>query len=166
MKLKEIKLAGFKTFVDPTTIKVDAQLAAIVGPNGCGKSNVTESIKWVLGSSSAKELRGGTMEDVIFYGSDTRQPVSRASVELFFYNSEGMAPQAWASYAEISVKRVIEKEIGSSYYINNTQVRRKDVADLFLGTGLGAKGYAIIGQNTVSQIIEAKPEELKNFLLT
>ena len=164
MKLKEIKLAGFKTFVDPTTIKVDAQLAAIVGPNGCGKSNVTESIKWVLGSSSAKELRGGTMEDVIFYGSDTRQRVSRASAELFFDNSEGMAPQAWASYAEISVKRVIEKEKGSSYYINNTQVRRKDVADLFLGTGLGAKGYAIIGQNTVSQIIEAKPEELKNFL--
>ncbi len=164
MKLKEIKLAGFKTFVDPTTIKVDAQLACIVGPNGCGKSNVTESIKWVLGSSSAKELRGGTMEDVIFYGSDTRQAVSRASAELFFDNSEGMAPQAWASYAEISVKRVIEKEKGSSYYINNTQVRRKDVADLFLGTGLGAKGYAIIGQNTVSQIIEAKPEELKNFL--
>jgi len=164
LKLKEIKLAGFKTFVDPTTIKVDAQLAAIVGPNGCGKSNITESIKWVLGSSSAKELRGGTMEDVIFYGSDTRQPVSRASAELFFDNSEGMAPQAWASYAEISVKRVIEKEKGSSYYINNTQVRRKDVADLFLGTGLGAKGYAIIGQNTVSQIIEAKPEELKNFL--
>tara|TARA_B110000261_G_scaffold120541_1_gene134482 strand:- start:65 stop:3568 length:3504 start_codon:yes stop_codon:yes gene_type:complete len=164
LKLKEIKLAGFKTFVDPTTIKVDAQLACIVGPNGCGKSNVTESIKWVLGSSSAKELRGGTMEDVIFYGSDTRQAVSRASAELFFDNSEGMAPQAWASYAEISVKRVIEKEKGSSYYINNTQVRRKDVADLFLGTGLGAKGYAIIGQNTVSQIIEAKPEELKNFL--
>ena len=164
MKLKQIKLAGFKTFVDPTTIKVDAQLAGIVGPNGCGKSNVTESVKWVLGSSSAKELRGGTMEDVIFYGSDTRQAISRASVELFFDNSEGIAPQAWASYAEISVKRIIEKEKGSSYFINNTQVRRKDVADLFLGTGLGAKGYAIIGQNTVSQIIEAKPEELKNFL--
>jgi chromosome segregation protein len=164
LKLKQIKLAGFKTFVDPTTIKVDSQLAGIVGPNGCGKSNVTESIKWVLGSSSAKELRGGTMEDVIFYGSDTRQPISRASVELFFDNAQGMAPQAWSSYAEISVKRVIEKEKGSSYFINNTQVRRKDVADLFLGTGLGAKGYAIIGQNTVSQIIEAKPEELKNFL--
>jgi len=164
LKLKQIKLAGFKTFVDPTTIKVDAQLASIVGPNGCGKSNVTESVKWVLGSSSAKELRGGTMEDVIFYGSDTRQPISRASVELFFDNSEGMAPQAWASYAEISVKRIIEKEKGSSYFINNSQVRRKDVADLFLGTGLGSKGYAIIGQNTVSQIIEAKPEELKNFL--
>ena len=126
MKLKQIKLAGFKTFVDPTTIKVDAQLAGIVGPNGCGKSNVTESVKWVLGSSSAKELRGGTMEDVIFYGSDTRQAISRASVELFFDNSEGIAPQAWASYAEISVKRIIEKEKGSSYFINNTQVRRKD----------------------------------------
>ena len=162
MKLKQIKLAGFKTFVDPTTIKVDAQLASIVGQNGCGKSNVTESVKWVLGSSSAKELRGGTMEDVIFYGSDSRQAISRASVELFFDNSEGMAPQAWASYAEISVKRIMEK--GSTYFINNSQVRRKDVADLFLGTGLGSKGYAIIGQNTVSQIIEAKPEELKNFL--
>ena len=164
MKLRQIKLAGFKTFVDQTTIKLDGQLAGIVGPNGCGKSNIMESVKWVLGSSSAKEMRGESMESVIFNGTDTRQPIGRASVELFFDNSEGSAPAEWASYAEISVKRVIEKDKGSTYLINNTTVRRKDVADLFLGTGLGAKGYAIIGQNTVSQIVEAKPEELKNYL--
>ena len=164
MKLRQIKLAGFKTFVDQTTIKLDGQLAGIVGPNGCGKSNIMESVKWVLGSSSAKEMRGESMESVIFDGTDTRQPIGRASVELFFDNSEGIAPAEWSSYAEISVKRVIEREKGSTYLINNTVVRRKDVADLFLGTGLGAKGYAIIGQNTISQIVEAKPEELKNYL--
>ena len=164
MKLRQIKLAGFKTFVDQTTIKLDGQLAGIVGPNGCGKSNIMESVKWVLGSSSAKEMRGESMESVIFNGTDTRQPIGRASVELFFDNSEGKTPAEWASYAEISVKRVIEKDKGSTYLINNTAVRRKDVADLFLGTGLGAKGYAIIGQNTISQIVEAKPEELKNYL--
>lgn len=164
MKLRQIKLAGFKTFVDQTTIKLDGQLAGIVGPNGCGKSNIMESVKWVLGSSSAKEMRGDSMESVIFNGTDDRQPIGRASVELFFDNSKGTAPAEWASYAEISVKRIIEKDKGSTYLINNTTVRRKDVADLFLGTGLGAKGYAIIGQNTVSQIVEAKPEELKNYL--
>jgi chromosome segregation protein len=164
LKLRQIKLAGFKTFVDQTTIKLDGQLAGIVGPNGCGKSNIMESVKWVLGSSSAKEMRGESMESVIFDGTDTRQPIGRASVELFFDNSEGIAPAEWSSYAEISVKRVIEREKGSTYLINNTVVRRKDVADLFLGTGLGAKGYAIIGQNTISQIVEAKPEELKNYL--
>jgi chromosome segregation protein len=164
LKLRQIKLAGFKTFVDPTTIRLDGQLAGIVGPNGCGKSNIMESVKWVLGSSSAKEMRGESMESVIFSGTDSRQPIGRASVELFFDNSLGQAPNEWAKYAEISVKRVIEKEKGSTYYINNTAVRRKDVADLFLGTGLGSHGYAIIGQNTVSQIVEAKPEELKNYL--
>ena len=164
MKLRQIKLAGFKTFVDPTTIKLDGQLAGIVGPNGCGKSNIMESVKWVLGSSSAKDMRGESMDSVIFNGTDTRQAIGRASVELVFDNSNGAAPAEWASYAEISVKRIIEKEKGSTYQINNTTVRRKDVADLFLGTGLGARGYAIIGQNTVSQIVEAKPEELKNYL--
>ncbi|MEL0105118.1 MAG: AAA family ATPase, partial [Methylophilaceae bacterium] len=164
MKLRQIKLAGFKTFVDPTTIRLDGQLAGIVGPNGCGKSNIMESVKWVLGSSSAKEMRGESMDSVIFSGTDSREPIGRASVELFFDNSLGQAPNEWAKYAEISVKRVIEKEKGSTYYINNTAVRRKDVADLFLGTGLGSHGYAIIGQNTVSQIVEAKPEELKNYL--
>ena len=164
MKLRQIKLAGFKTFVDPTNILVDGQLAGIVGPNGCGKSNIMESVKWVLGASSAKELRGESMDDVIFSGTDSRQALSRASVELIFDNRLGQAPAEWSSYSEISVKRVIEKDKGSTYLINNTAVRRKDVADLFLGTGLGTRGYAIIGQNTISQIVEAKPEELKSFL--
>ena len=164
MKLKQIKLAGFKSFVDPTTIKFNDKLSAIVGPNGCGKSNIAEAVKWVLGSSSAKELRGSTMEDVIFYGSETRQAVSRANVELIFDNTESRAPEEWSKYAEISVKRIIEKEKGSTYLINNTVVRRKDVADLFLGTGLGSKGYAIIAQNSITQIIEAKPEDLRGFL--
>ena len=164
MKLKQIKLAGFKSFVDPTTIKFNDKLGAIVGPNGCGKSNIAEAVKWVLGSSSAKELRGSTMEDVIFYGSETRQAVSRANVELIFDNTESRAPEEWSKYAEISVKRIIEKEKGSTYLINNTVVRRKDVADLFLGTGLGSKGYAIIAQNSITQIIEAKPEDLRGFL--
>ena len=164
MKLKQIKLAGFKSFVDQTTIKFNDKLGAIVGPNGCGKSNIAEAVKWVLGSSSAKELRGSTMEDVIFYGSETRQAVSRANVELIFDNTESRAPEEWSKYAEISVKRIIEKEKGSTYLINNTVVRRKDVADLFLGTGLGSKGYAIIAQNSITQIIEAKPEDLRGFL--
>jgi len=164
MKLRQIKLAGFKTFVDATNVRLDGQLAGIVGPNGCGKSNIMESVKWVLGASSAKELRGDSMDDVIFSGTDTRKPLSRASVELLFDNRLGKAPTEWSGYTEISVKRVIEKDKGSTYLINNSAVRRKDVADLFLGTGLGTKGYAIIGQNTVSQIVEAKPEELKSFL--
>ena len=164
MKLKQIKLAGFKSFVDPTSIKFNEKLGAIVGPNGCGKSNIAEAVKWVLGSSSAKELRGSTMDDVIFYGSETRQAVSRANVELIFDNTENRAPEEWAKYSEISVKRIIEKEKGSTYLINNTVVRRKDVADLFLGTGLGARGYAIIAQNSITQIVEAKPEDLRGFL--
>ena len=164
MKLKQIKLAGFKSFVDPTTIKFDEKLGAIVGPNGCGKSNIAEAVKWVLGSSSAKEMRGATMDDVIFYGSETRQAISRANVELIFDNTENRAPKEWAKYAEISVKRIIEKEKGSTYFINNTAVRRKDVADLFLGTGLGSRGYGIIAQNSITQIVEAKPEDLRGFL--
>ena len=157
-------MVGFKSFVDPATIRIDGQLASIVGPNGCGKSNVVESVRWVMGSSSAKELRGESMDSIIFRGTDTRQPLSRASVELIFDNTEGRSPTEWSSFAEISVKRVIEKEKGSSYLINNTVVRRKDVADLFLGTGLGSKGYAIIGQNKITEIVEAKPEEIKGYL--
>ncbi|MDC0127748.1 AAA family ATPase, partial [Methylophilaceae bacterium] len=164
MKLKQIKISGFKSFVDPTTIKFNDKLSAIVGPNGCGKSNIAEAVKWVLGSSSAKEMRGSTMDDVIFYGSETRQAVSRANVELIFDNTENRAPEEWSKYAEISVKRIIEKEKGSTYLINNTVVRRKDVADLFLGTGLGGRGYAIIAQNSITQIVEAKPEDLRGFL--
>lgn len=164
MRLIQIKLAGFKSFVDPTTIQLQGQRVGIVGPNGCGKSNIMESVKWVLGESSAKEMRSENMDSVIFNGSENRKPISRASVELIFDNSLGKAPTEWSQYAEISVKRVIEREKGSTYFINNLAVRRKDIADLFLGTGLGGRGYAIIGQNTISQIIEAKPEELRNYL--
>lgn len=164
MRLTRLKLAGFKSFVDATTLHLQGQRVGIVGPNGCGKSNVIESIRWVLGESSAKEMRGDSMQDVIFNGSANRKAISRASVELVFDNSLGGASGEWSQYAEISVKRVIEREKGSTYYINNTPVRRRDVADLFLGTGLGGRAYAIIGQNTISRIVEARPEELRVFL--
>ncbi len=140
------------------------QRVGIVGPNGCGKSNVMEAIRWVLGESSARELRGDSMQDVIFNGSINRKPVSRASVELHFDNSLGGAPGQWSQYADIAVKRVLERDGNSNYLINNMQVRRRDVTDLFLGTGVGSRAYAIIGQNTISRIVEAKPEELRVFL--
>ena len=164
MRLTHLKLAGFKSFVDPTTIHLHGQRVGVVGPNGCGKSNVMESVRWVLGESSAKEMRADAMDAVIFNGSGNRKPISRASVELVFDNSLGGASGEWNQYAEISVKRVIERDKGSTYYINNTAVRRRDVADLFLGTGLGGRAYAIIGQNTISRIVEARPEELRVFL--
>lgn len=164
MHLTHLKLAGFKSFVDPTTLHIHGRRIGVVGPNGCGKSNVIESIRWVLGESSAREMRGDSMQDVIFNGSGNRKPVSRASVELFFDNSLGRAGGPWSGYTEISVKRVLQRNSDSGYFINNTQVRRRDVADLFLGTGLGARAYAIIGQNTISRIVEAKPEELRVFL--
>lgn len=164
MRLTHLKLAGFKSFVDPTTLHIHGQRVGVVGPNGCGKSNVMESVRWVLGESSAKEMRGDSMDAVIFNGSGNRKPISRASVELVFDNSLGGASGEWSQYAEISVKRVIERDKGSTYYINNTVVRRRDVADLFLGTGLGGRAYAIIGQNTISRIVEAKPEEMRIFL--
>ncbi|HYN53108.1 MAG TPA: AAA family ATPase, partial [Methylotenera sp.] len=164
MRLTHLKLAGFKSFVDPTTLHIHGQRVGVVGPNGCGKSNVMESVRWVLGESSAKEMRGDSMDAVIFNGSGNRKPISRASVELVFDNSLGGAAGEWSQYAEISVKRVIERDKGSTYYINNSVVRRRDVADLFLGTGLGGRAYAIIGQNTISRIVEAKPEELRIFL--
>ena len=164
MRLTEIKLAGFKSFVDPTSIPVPGQLVGVVGPNGCGKSNIIDAVRWVLGESSAKHLRGETMQDVLFNGSGNRQTVNRASVELVFDNSLGRAGGQWASYGEISVKRVLERDSESAYYINNLHVRRRDVADIFLGTGLGARAYAIIEQGMISRIIEAKPEELRIFL--
>ncbi len=164
MRLTQLKLAGFKSFVDPTTLHIHGQRMGVVGPNGCGKSNVMESVRWVLGESSAKEMRGDSMDAVIFNGSATRKPISRASVELVFDNSLGGAAGEWSQYAEISVKRIIERDKGSAYYINNTLVRRRDVADLFLGTGLGGRAYAIIGQNTINRIVEAKPEDLRVFL--
>jgi len=164
LRLTHLKLAGFKSFVDPTTLHIHGQRVGVVGPNGCGKSNVMESVRWVLGESSAKEMRGDSMDAVIFNGSGNRKPISRASVELIFDNNLGGATGEWSQYAEISVKRIIERDKGSTYYINNTVVRRRDVADLFLGTGLGGRAYAIIGQNTINRIVEAKPEELRIFL--
>jgi chromosome segregation protein len=165
LRLKQINLAGFKSFVDPVHIPVPGQLVGIVGPNGCGKSNVIDAVRWVLGETSAKHLRGDTMQDILFNGSGLRQPVNRASVELIFDNSLGRAGGQWSGYAEISVKRVLARDgEATSYYINNTHVRRRDVADIFLGTGLGSRAYAIIEQGMISRVIEAKPEELRVFL--
>lgn len=164
MRLSQIKLAGFKSFVDPTHISLPGQIVGVVGPNGCGKSNVIDALRWVLGESKASALRGETMQDVIFNGSSQRKPVSRASVELIFDNSLGKAAGQWSSYAEISIKRVLQRDGESSYHINNQQVRRKDITDIFLGTGLGPRAYAIIEQGMISRIIEAKPEELRIYL--
>ncbi|MBI4985612.1 MAG: chromosome segregation protein SMC [Rhodocyclales bacterium] len=164
MRLTKLKLSGFKSFVDTTTVVFPGQLAGVVGPNGCGKSNVIDAVRWVLGESKASELRGESIQDVIFKGSGTRKEVSRASVELYFDNDQGRAAGQWSQYAEITVKRVLDREGNSSYYINNLHVRRRDVIDLFLGTGLGPRAYAIIGQGMISRIVEAKPEELRFFL--
>ena len=164
MRLTQIKLAGFKSFVDPTSIPTPSQLVGVVGPNGCGKSNIIDAVRWVLGESKASELRGESMQDVIFNGSGQRKPAGRASVELVFDNSEGRASGQWSTYAEISVRRVLTRDGASSYFINNQAVRRRDIHDIFLGTGLGARGYAIIGQGMINRLIEAKPEELRVFL--
>ena len=164
MRLTQIRLAGFKSFVDPTTVNVPGQLVGVVGPNGCGKSNIIDAVRWVLGESRAAALRGDSMQDVIFNGSSLRKPVARASVELSFDNSLGRAAGQWSQYAEISVKRVLQRDGESSYFINNSHVRRRDVQDIFLGTGLGPRAYAIIEQGMISRIIEARPEELRVFL--
>ena len=164
LRLSHIKLAGFKSFVDPTNIALPGQIVGVVGPNGCGKSNVIDALRWVLGESKASALRGATMQDVIFNGSSKRKPVSRASVELVFDNALGKAVGQWSSYAEIAIKRVLTRDGDSKYFINNQLVRRKDVTDIFLGTGLGSRAYAIIEQGMISRIIEAKPEELRIFL--
>jgi len=164
VRLTQLKLVGFKSFVDPTTIAVPGQLVGIVGPNGCGKSNVIDAVRWVLGESRAAALRGDSMQDVIFNGSALRKPVARASVELTFDNSLGKAAGQWSQYAEIAVKRVLTREGESLYYINNSHVRRRDIQDIFMGTGLGPRAYAIIEQGMIARIIEAKPEDLRVFL--
>jgi chromosome segregation protein len=164
LRLTSVRLSGFKSFVDPTTIAVPGQLVGVVGPNGCGKSNVIDAVRWVLGESSAKQLRGEHMADVIFNGSSERKPVSRASVELVFDNSLGRVGGPWAGYSEISVKRVLTRDGDSSYYINAQHVRRRDVQDIFLGTGLGPRAYSIIEQGMISRVITSKPEELRVFL--
>ena len=159
MKLQQIKLSGFKSFVDNTPIDIHGQLVGIVGPNGCGKSNVIDAVRWVLGESSAKQLRGESMTDVIFNGSIKRKPISRATVELIFDNSNKSLYGLWNNYDEISIKRLISRQGESNYYINNQQVRKKDITELFLGTGVGTKGYAVIEQGMISKIIESRPEE-------
>jgi chromosome segregation protein len=160
----QIKLSGFKSFVDPTSIHFPGQLVGIVGPNGCGKSNVIDAVRWVLGESRASALRGDSMQDVIFNGSGNRKPLARASVELVFDNSLGRAGGQWSQYGEISVKRALQRDGESSYYINGQHVRRRDITDIFLGTGLGPRAYAIIEQGMISRVIEAKPDELRVFL--
>jgi chromosome segregation protein len=164
MRLNSIKLSGFKSFAEPTHFQLPGQLVGVVGPNGCGKSNIMDAVRWVLGESKASELRGESMQDVIFNGSGLRKPASRASVELVFSNEDARAGGQWNQFAEIAVKRVLTRDGTSSYYINNQPVRRRDVQDVFLGTGLGPRAYAIIGQGTISRIIESKPEELRMFL--
>ncbi|CAL1239432.1 chromosome segregation protein SMC [Candidatus Methylocalor cossyra] len=164
MRLEKIKLAGFKSFVDPTTLPLPGNLVGIVGPNGCGKSNIIDAVRWVMGESSAKHLRGENMADVIFNGSSTRKPVSMAAVELVFDNAEGKAPGEFARYPQISIKRQVTRDGQSTYLLNGTRCRRKDITDLFLGTGLGSRSYAIIEQGTISRLVEAKPEELRELI--
>ena len=164
MRLKSIKLAGFKSFVDPTTVQFPGNMCAVVGPNGCGKSNIIYAVRWVMGESSAKTLRGESMTDVIFNGTTSRQPVSQASIELVFDNAMGKVAGEFAAYNEISVRRVVTREAQSEYYLNGAKCRRRDITDLFLGTGLGPRSYAIIEQGVVSRLIESKPEELRVFI--
>lgn len=164
MNLKQLKLSGFKSFVDPTVAHFPSQLVAVLGPNGCGKSNIIDAVRWVMGESSAKNLRGESMTDVIFNGSSNRKPLGQASVELVFDNSLGRLAGPFSTYNEIAVKRVVTRDGDSTYYLNGAKCRRKDITDMFLGTGAGARGYSIIGQGTISQLIEAKPEELRGHL--
>ncbi len=164
MQLKTIKLIGFKSFVDAQLLELPARITAIVGPNGCGKSNVIDAVKWVIGESHAKQLRGDSMTDVIFNGSTQRKPVGQAHVELTFDNSLGILKGAFSHYQEVTVKRVIGRDAHTVYAINQTRCRRKDVVDLFTGTGLGARSYAIIEQGMIHRFIEAKPAELRGYL--
>lgn len=164
MRLSNIKLAGFKSFVDPTTIHVPSNLVGVIGPNGCGKSNIIDAVRWVMGESSAKHLRGESMSDVIFNGSGSRKPVGTASIELSFDNSDGTIGGQYAGYNEISIRRQVSRDGTSNYFLNNTRCRRRDITDIFLGTGLGPRSYSIIEQGTISRLIEAKPDDLRAFL--
>jgi len=164
MRLEKIKLAGFKSFVDPTTVLFPSNLVGIVGPNGCGKSNVIDAVRWVMGESSAKMLRGESMADVIFNGSSSRKPVGTATIELIFDNADGSAGGQYAQYSQISVKRQVSRDGQSLYFLNGVRCRRRDITDLFLGTGLGPRSYSIIEQGMISRIIEARPEDLRVYL--
>ena len=164
MRLSKIKLAGFKSFVDPTTFEMRSNLTAVVGPNGCGKSNTIDAVRWVMGESSAKHLRGASMTDVIFNGSSTRKKVGQASIELVFDNSDGSLGGEYAQYSEISTKRQLSRDGQSKYFLNGSRCRRRDITDIFLGTGLGPRSYAIIEQGMISRLIDAKPEELRVYI--
>jgi len=164
MRLEKIKISGFKSFVDSTSIPIPSQLVGIVGPNGCGKSNTIDAVRWVMGESSAKMLRGESMADVIFNGSTTRKPVGMATVELIFDNSDGKAGGEYAAFVQISVKRRIQRDGHSQFYLNGSKCRRRDITDLFMGTGLGPRSYSIIEQGMISRLIEARPEDLRVFL--
>jgi chromosome segregation protein len=164
MRLKQIKLAGFKSFVDPTTVTLPSNRCAVVGPNGCGKSNIIDAVRWVMGESSAKQLRGENLTDVIFNGSNTRKPTAMASIELIFDNRDGRIGGEYASYAEISVRRQVNREAQSNYFLNGNRCRRRDIMDIFLGTGFGPRSYSIIEQGMISQLVEAKPDDLRVYL--
>jgi chromosome segregation protein len=164
LRLKSIKLAGFKSFVDPTTVPFPTNLVGVVGPNGCGKSNVIDAVRWVMGESSAKNLRAEASTDVIFNGSTDRKPVGQASVELIFDNPNGAIGGEYAKYTEISIRRIITRDAQSSYFLNGTRCRRRDITDIFLGTGLGPRSYSIIEQGMISKLVEARPEELRVYL--
>ena len=164
MRLKSISLSGFKSFVDPTKVTLPSNMCAVVGPNGCGKSNIIDAVRWVMGESSAKTLRGESMSDVIFNGTTHRQPVGQASIELLFDNSTGKVGGEYAAYNEISVRRLVTREGTSDYFLNGNKCRRRDITDLFLGTGLGPRSYAIIEQGMISRLIESKPEDLRVYI--
>jgi chromosome segregation protein len=164
MRLNKVRLSGFKSFVDPTSVQLPGNLTGVVGPNGCGKSNIIDAVRWVMGELSARHLRGDSMADVIFNGSSVRKPVGAASVELVFDNSDGKIGGAYASYTEISLKRVVSRDGTSSYFINGGRCRRKDITQLFLGTGLGSRSYAIIEQGMISRVIEARADDMRAFV--
>lgn len=164
MRLKHIKLAGFKSFVDPTTVSFPSNLCAVVGPNGCGKSNIIDAVRWVMGESSAKNLRGESMADVIFNGSNSRKPVGQASIELVFDNSDATLKGEYAGFSEISIRRKVTRDGQNIYFLNGAKCRRRDIVDIFLGTGLGPRSYAIIEQGMISRLIEAKPDELRVYI--
>ena len=164
MRLKQIKLAGFKSFVDPTVVSLPGSRCAVVGPNGCGKSNVIDAVRWVMGESSAKNLRGENLTDVIFNGSNGRKPTAMASIELLFDNSDGRIGGQYSAYSEISIRRQVTRDAQSNYFLNGTKCRRRDIQDVFLGTGFGPRSYSIIEQGMISQLVEAKPDELRVYL--
>jgi chromosome segregation protein len=164
MRLNKVRLAGFKSFVDPTSIHLPGNLIGVVGPNGCGKSNIIDAVRWVMGELSARHLRGDSMADVVFNGSSARKPVGTAAVELVFDNSDGKIGGAYASYNEVSLKRTLSRDGSSAYFINGGRCRRKDITQLFLGTGLGSRSYAIIEQGMISRVIEARHDDMRLFI--